>query len=57
MDELRSQTALEFSFRRAGKLVLLGDHAALTEAAKLCALKRQYGCDVTGRYLCRGCRN
>jgi len=46
MENLRSQTELEFSFRQAGKLVLLGTHAALTEAAKLCALKRQYGCDT-----------
>ncbi len=46
MNELRSQTTLEFSFRRAGKLVLQSEHAALTQAAKLCALKRQYGCDA-----------
>jgi D-amino-acid dehydrogenase len=46
MSELRSQTALEFSFRKAGKLVLQSGHDALTQAAKLCALKRQYGCDA-----------
>lgn len=46
MTELRSQTSLEFSFRQAGKLVLQAEHAAMTEAAKLCALKREYGCDA-----------
>ena len=46
MAELRSQTGLEFSFRQAGKLVLQANQAAMTEAAKLCALKRQYGCDT-----------
>jgi len=46
MTGLRSKTSLEFSFRKAGKLVMLGDHAALTQAAKVCALKRQYGCDA-----------
>ncbi|MGB7452983.1 MAG: FAD-dependent oxidoreductase [Lysobacterales bacterium] len=46
MDELRSRTALEFSFRQAGKLVLQAEHAAMTEAAKLCTLKREYGCDA-----------
>ena len=46
MAELRKQTLLEFSFRQAGKLVMLGTHAALTEAAKVCTLKRSYGCDA-----------
>jgi len=46
MNDLRSQTALEFSYRQAGKLVLQSGHAALTEAAQLCAHKRQYGCDT-----------
>lgn len=46
MAELRSQTGLEFSFRQAGKLVLQANQAAMTEAAKLCALKRQYGCET-----------
>ena len=46
MAGLRAQTMLEFSFRKAGKLVMLGEQSALTEAAKLCALKRQYGSDV-----------
>jgi D-amino-acid dehydrogenase len=46
MTGLRSQTGLEFSFRRAGKLVMLGDHAAMTEAARVCALKREFGCDT-----------
>ena len=46
MAKLHSQTSLEFSFRQAGKLVLQAEHAAMTEAAKLCALKRDYGCDT-----------
>ena len=46
MTALRSSTSLEFSFRKAGKLVLLGDQQALTEAVKVCTLKRQYGCDA-----------
>ena len=46
MTELRAQTGLKFSFREAGKLVLLAGKAALTEAAQVCALKRQYGCDA-----------
>ena len=46
MTELRTQTGLKFSFREAGKLVLLAGKAALTEAAQVCTLKRQYGCDA-----------
>ena len=46
MTELRAQTELEFSFRQAGKLVLQAGQAAMTEAAQLCALKRDYGCDA-----------
>ena len=46
MTELRTQTGLEFSFREAGKLVLLAGKPALTEAAQVCTLKRQYGCDA-----------
>jgi len=46
MADLRNRTSLEFSFRQAGKLVMLGGPAALTEAAKVCALKRSYGCDA-----------
>jgi D-amino-acid dehydrogenase len=46
MDDLRSRTGLEFSFRQAGKLVMLNGHAAMTDAAKICTLKRQYGCDA-----------
>ncbi|MCK4975834.1 MAG: FAD-dependent oxidoreductase, partial [Anaerolineales bacterium] len=44
--ELRSQTSLEFSYRRAGKLVMQDSRSALAEAGEVCALKRQYGCDV-----------
>ena len=46
MTDLRTQTGLKFSFREAGKLVLLAGKAALTEAAQVCTLKRQYGCDA-----------
>ena len=46
MSDLHSQTAVEFSFRQAGKLVLQSDHAAMTEAAQVSALKRNYGCDA-----------
>ena len=46
MTELRSKTMLEFSFRQAGKLVMLDTHEALSTAAKFCVLKRQHGCDA-----------
>ena len=46
MSDLRSQTAVEFSFRQAGKLVLQSGHAELTEAAQVSAHKRHYGCDA-----------
>ena len=46
MTELRSQVDLEFSFYQAGKLVMLGTNGALTEAAAVCKLKRQFGCDA-----------
>jgi len=46
MTALRNRTGLEFSFRRAGKLVMLSGQHAMQEAAKNCTLKRQYGCDA-----------
>jgi D-amino-acid dehydrogenase len=46
MTDLRARTGLEFSFRQAGKLVMLSGAGALAEAAQLCTLKRQYGCDA-----------
>jgi len=46
LDKLRKQTSLEFSFRRAGKLVMLSTAAALAEAEEMCALKRQHGSDA-----------
>ena len=46
MAELRSTTELNFSYRQAGKLVMLSNHAAMTEAAQICTLKRQFGCDA-----------
>ena len=44
--DLRSQVPLEFSFRRAGKLVLLNKPSELQAAGDSSAIKRQYGCDV-----------
>ena len=44
--ELRSRVPLDFSFRRAGKLVLLGKLSELEAAEDSCTIKRQYGCDV-----------
>ena len=46
MTDLRARTGVEFSFRQAGKLVMLGTSAAMTEAAKVCTMKRSYGCDA-----------
>ena len=46
MAELRSQVSLDFSFRRAGKLVVLSKPAELEAAEDTCTVKRQYGCDV-----------
>jgi len=46
MTDLRNHTGLEFSFRRAGKLVMLSSQEAMRDAAKNCTLKRQYGCDA-----------
>lgn len=44
--ELRSRVPLDFSFRRASKLVVLGNQSDLKSAGDTCALKRQHGCDV-----------
>ena len=46
MAELRSQVSLDFSFRRAGKLVVLSKPPELEAAEDTCTVKRQYGCDV-----------
>ena len=46
MMELQSRTSVEFSYRRAGKLVLQDSKAAMLDAEKLCSLKRQYGSDA-----------
>jgi D-amino-acid dehydrogenase len=46
MAELRSQVPLDFSFRRAGRLVLLSKPSELQAAEDSCEIKRQYGCDV-----------
>ncbi|MBT8072524.1 MAG: FAD-dependent oxidoreductase, partial [Xanthomonadales bacterium] len=46
MDDLRASTGLEFSHRRAGKLVMLSGEPGLSEAREACELKRQFGCDA-----------
>jgi len=46
MTELRAQVSLDFSFRRAGKLVVLSKPSELEAAGDTCTVKRQYGCDV-----------
>ncbi len=46
MAELRSRIPLDFSFRRAGKLVLLSKPSELQAAEDTCAIKRRHGCDV-----------
>lgn len=46
MQQLREHTDLEFSWRRAGKLVLLDSPSAVKEAETMCALKREHGCDI-----------
>ena len=44
--DLRTRTSLRFSFRQAGKLVMLNGQASIEEAEQQCALKRQYGSDA-----------
>ena len=46
MKELQSRICLDFSYRRAGKLVMLDGPSAVAEAEEICALKRPYGCDT-----------
>ncbi len=46
MTELQTKVALKFSFRQAGKLVLLNSYAEIQAAKKSCAVKRQHGSDV-----------
>lgn len=46
LKDLHCRTSLEFSHRRAGKLVMQESHSAMKEAEEICALKRQYGCDA-----------
>lgn len=46
MTDLQSRTGVEFSFRRAGKLVMLNGQHAMQEATKNCTLKHQHGCDA-----------
>jgi D-amino-acid dehydrogenase len=46
MDELRSAVPVEFSFRQAGKLVLLSDQAQMDAAAASIRSKRAEGCEL-----------
>ncbi len=46
MTDLRIRTSLEFSHRRASKLVMIDGSAALEEAGEACELKNRYGCDA-----------
>ncbi len=46
MTRIRADTAVQFSHRRAGKLVMQTGLEGLAEAEKVCALKRQSGCDA-----------
>ena len=46
MKELQSRISLDFSYRRAGKLVMLDGPSAVAEAEEICAFKRPYGCDA-----------
>ncbi len=46
MDAIRSETDFDFSFRSAGKLVLISEPADVPKAEQLTMLKKQHGCDV-----------
>ncbi len=46
MTELQQRLDLKFSHRRAGKLVLLGDAAAVAGARKRAEMKRSCGCET-----------
>lgn len=46
MNDLRSEVPLEFSYRPAGKLVLLSGSAELAAAREAAELKRRHGCNT-----------
>lgn len=46
MTQLRARTSVEFSHRRASKLVMVDGPKALEEASEICELKKRYGCDA-----------
>jgi len=46
MTDLRARTSLEFSHRRAAKLVMIDGLSALRDATEICELKNCYGCDA-----------
>lgn len=46
LSDIQSRIPLEFSFRPAGKLVMLDEPGALEVAKELCALKSRHGCET-----------
>lgn len=46
MDALREELSFDFAFRKAGKLVMLGDEHAVEAAKASAALKKTCGCDT-----------
>lgn len=44
LEQLLQDVTLDFSFRRAGKLVLIRDQKSLDKANRNCETKRQHGC-------------
>ena len=46
MTDLRVSTSLEFSHRRAAKLVMMNGPKALEEARAVCEVKNRFGCDA-----------
>jgi len=46
MTELQEKVSLDFSFRQAGKLVLLNTYSEIQATKKVCAVKRELGSDV-----------
>lgn len=46
LDELQDRLALEFSYRTAGKLVILSDPSEIEGARRRSELKRQHGCET-----------
>ena len=47
LEQLMQDVTLEFSFKRAGKLVLVRDPKSLARADRSCQVKRQHGCETS----------